>query len=95
MYLLTILDHPDLNSFTAAAATQFIDGAKAVGHAAELTDLHAEGIDPRWSMADIKWDANSIAPPDVVAEQRRIARADTICLAFPLFWWGMPSMLKG
>ena len=34
-------------------------------------------------------------PSDVLAEQARIERADAICLVFPLFWWGMPAMMKG
>ncbi|WP_162946813.1 NAD(P)H-dependent oxidoreductase [Ruegeria sp. EL01] len=95
MHVLTILDHPDPNSFTAASAAQFIEGAKAAGHTAELADLHSEGFDPRWSMADIDADSSSATPPDIAVEQERIARADAICLVFPLFWWGMPSMMKG
>ncbi|WP_298935987.1 NAD(P)H-dependent oxidoreductase [uncultured Ruegeria sp.] len=95
MHVLTILDHPDPNSFTAASAAQFMKGATTAGHTVELADLHTEGFDPRWSMADIEGDASSTPPPDIAAEQKRIARADAICLAFPLFWWGMPSMMKG
>ncbi len=95
MHVLTILDHPDPNSFTVAAARSFMEGATAAGHTTELGDLHAEGFDPRWSMADVEGNLASDALSDVVAEQSRIARADTICLAFPLFWWGMPSMMKG
>ena len=53
MHVLTVLDHPDPASFTAAVAKQFIAGAEAAGHSADLADLHAEGFDPRWSMADI------------------------------------------
>ncbi|MEX0307482.1 MAG: NAD(P)H-dependent oxidoreductase [Ruegeria sp.] len=95
MHLLTIIDHPDPNSFTAAVAAQFNKGAQAAGHTTEIADLHSEGFDPRWSMADIERDTDSKTPSDVLAEQQRIARADAICLAFPLFWWGMPSMMKG
>ena len=93
MHVLTVLDHPDPRSFSAAAAQRFMDGAQAAGHTTELADLHAEGFDPRWSMGDINVDAGP--PADVLAEQERIARADAICLVFPLFWWGMPAMTKG
>ena len=93
MHVLTVLDHPDPRSFSAAAAQRFMDGAQAAGHTTELADLHAEGFDPRWSMGDINEDAGQ--PADVLAEQERIARADAICLVFPLFWWGMPAMTKG
>jgi len=95
VHVLTIIDHPDPNSFTAAAARKFMEGAQSAGHTTEFGDLHAEGFDPRWSMADIECDSNGSAPSDIVVEQERIARADAICLAFPLFWWGMPSMMKG
>ena len=95
MHVLTVLDHPDPASFSHAVATTFNEGAEAAGHQTELADLHSEGFNPLWSMADIESDGGSGAPADVLAEQARIDRADAICLVFPLFWWGMPSMMKG
>jgi NAD(P)H dehydrogenase (quinone) len=95
MHVLTILDHPNPKSFSAAAAGRFMEGAQQAGHSVELADLHAEGFDPRWTMADIERDGGAKASEEVLREQERIARADAICLVFPLFWWGMPSMTKG
>jgi NAD(P)H dehydrogenase (quinone) len=95
MHVLTVLDHPNPASFSAAIAQHFMSGATDAGHSVELADLHAEGFNPLWSMADIEADNHLQAPQDVVQEQARIARADAICLIFPLFWWGMPSMMKG
>ncbi len=95
MHVLIVLDHPDPASFSAAVAQKFMEGAKAAGHSVELADLHAEGFDPRWLMADIAADSGETTPADVAKEQARIERADAICLVFPLFWWGMPSMIKG
>ncbi|WP_282128848.1 NAD(P)H-dependent oxidoreductase [Roseobacter litoralis] len=95
MHVLTVLDHPNPTSFSAAVAQRFMEGAQAAGHTVELTDLHAEGFNPLWSMEDIERDAQARDPADVVAEQARIERADALCLVFPLFWWGMPSMMKG
>ncbi len=91
MHVLTVLDHPNPASFSAAAAQAFMRGANDAGHTTELADLNAEGFNPLWSMADIADDT----PPDVIREQARIMRADAICLVFPLFWWGMPAMTKG
>lgn len=34
-------------------------------------------------------------PADVAAEQEKIRRADGIVVQFPLWWYGMPAMLKG
>ncbi|MEL6477773.1 MAG: NAD(P)H-dependent oxidoreductase [Pseudomonadota bacterium] len=95
MHVLTLLDHPDPNAFSAAVARQFNAGAEAAGHSTELVDLHAEGFDPRWSAADIEADGSATVPADIRAEHARIDRADAICLVFPLFWWGMPAMMKG
>lgn len=95
MHVLTILDHPDPNSFSAAVAQRFMAGAEDAGHTVELADLAAEGFDPRWTMADVAANEGAEVPADVAAEQARIARADAICLVFPLFWWGMPPTMKG
>lgn len=95
MHVLIVLDHPSPGSFSAEAARRFAAGAQAAGHSTELADLHAEAFDPRWRMADEEGENARQAPPDILAEQARIERADAICLVFPLFWWGMPAMLKG
>lgn len=34
-------------------------------------------------------------PADVLAEQARIDRADTLVLVYPIYWWSMPALLKG
>lgn len=95
MHVLTLLDHPDPNSFSSVVAREFCAGAESVGHSTELADLHAERFDPRWSMADIDGDASGQVPADIRTEQERIGRADAIGFVFPLFWWGMPAMTKG
>ncbi|MEM8777098.1 MAG: NAD(P)H-dependent oxidoreductase [Pseudomonadota bacterium] len=95
MHVLTILDHPDPNSFSAAVAREFCAGAAEAGHTTELADLHAEQFDPRWSMSDIEADTLGQVSADIRAEQERIGRSDAIAFVFPLFWWGMPAMTKG
>ena len=82
MHVLIILDHPNPTSFSAAVARHFIAGVKAAGHSAELADLHAEGFDPRWSMADIEGDDGAAMPADVLNEQTRIAGATQSVLSF-------------
>ncbi len=91
MHVLTVLDQPTPTCFSAGAAKRFIAGLKSAGHTAELADLHAEDFNPLWSLADIA----ETAADDVAKEQDRIARADAVCLVFPLYWWGMPAKMKG
>ena len=95
MHILVVLAHPNPESFSHAVSTAFIKGAEQAGHSTELADLHAEDFDPRWSMPDLAQFEDAPMPDDVLAEQARIDRCDAICMVFPLFWWGMPAMLKG
>jgi len=95
MHILTVLDHPDPQSFSAAVAARFMSGCEDAGHTTELADLHAEGFDPRWTVADIDREGAAAPGTDIAREQERISRADAICLVFPLFWWSMPAMMKG
>ena len=95
MHVLTVIDHPKSTSFTHAIAERFGEGAREAGHTTETADLHAEGFNPAWSLLDIDVGETQPAPEGVLAEQARIERCDALALVFPLFWWGMPAMLKG
>ena len=75
MHVLVVLDHPDPSSFCAAVAERFVAGAEEAGHTFELADLHAEGFDPRWTIADKRGSDGLGAPQDVRTEQARIERA--------------------
>lgn len=95
MHVLTVISHPNPASFTHAIAEAFIAGAQEAGHTAEIADLHAEDFDPRWTTPDFDQFEGGASPPDVLAEQARIDRCDAVCLVFPLYWYGMPAMMKG
>lgn len=95
MHILIVLDHPNPKSFSRAVADEFIKGAQQSGHSTELADLHSENFNPIWTMADVDGDLRSERLADIRQEHTRIERADAICLVFPLYWWGMPSMMKG
>jgi NAD(P)H dehydrogenase (quinone) len=38
---------------------------------------------------------NGTTAADILAEQRKIAAADLVILQFPMWWFGMPAILKG
>lgn len=95
MRVLIVLSHPNSGSFSHAVAEAFAAGATEAGHDVEVADLSAEGFDPRWSEADVAMDQGGPVPADVLAEQARLERADALCLVFPLYWYGMPALLKG
>ena len=96
MHALIVVAHHDPQSLTHSVAAEVGTGLSASGHTFEIADLAAEGFDPRYSAADHRVHRTRATPPaDVQAEQARIDRADALVLAFPIYWWSMPALLKG
>jgi NAD(P)H dehydrogenase (quinone) len=97
MHALVVTAHPNTASFTHAVARRVIAGIEAhPGHTAEMADLAGEGFDPRFTVADIEFfNRRGAAEPSVLAEQRRIDRADLLVLVYPVYWWSLPGLLKG
>ncbi|MBD8557953.1 NAD(P)H dehydrogenase [Pseudomonas lactis] len=96
MHALIVVAHHDPQSLTRSVAAEVGAGLTASGHTFEMADLAAEGFDPRYTAADHQVHRTRATPPaDVLAEQARIDRADALVLAFPIYWWSMPALLKG
>lgn len=96
MHGLIVVAHPHPESLTHAIVAQIADGIVSQGHTAEIADLVSEGFDPRFTQPDIAVLLNQGEPlPDVVEEQARIERADSLILVFPVYWWSFPALLKG
>ncbi|MDX2192791.1 MAG: NAD(P)H-dependent oxidoreductase [Gemmatimonadales bacterium] len=110
MHALVVLAHPDPGSFNAALAARAVDTLEAAGHTVELSDLHRDGFDPRGGPADFTdppagdfhyqtWQRHAAGTrgfePLLQREVDRLARADFVLLQFPLWWFGVPAMLKG
>ena len=96
MHALIVIGHHDPDSLTHAIAEQIAAGLRAAGHTSEFADLAREGFDPRFGLADHAVHRRQAGPPaDVLAEQARIDRADTLVLVYPIYWWSLPALLKG
>lgn len=98
MQALIVVAHPDKGSFTHAVADALSQGITAASspHFAEIADLMAEEFDPRFSAADLAHFRNQAATQaEIVAEQKRIDRADALVLVYPVYWWSFPGVLKG
>ncbi|MFD2028554.1 NAD(P)H-dependent oxidoreductase [Promicromonospora aerolata] len=110
MHALVVTAHPSSRSLTAELARVARAALEACGHSVEVSDLYAMDWDPAVRLADYgdvvresetvsvrsrhAFDAGALAP-DVVAEQDKVRRADLLVLLFPMWWHGMPAMLKG
>lgn len=95
MKILAVFCHPNRHSLTGAVLDSFVSGSRAAGHEVEIADLYREGFDPLLSERDLEQFDGVAMPEDVLAQQARVERCDALCLVFPLWWWGMPAMLKG
>lgn len=97
MHALIVTAHPDRDAHTHRVADQLQQGITATGHhTVERADLAAEGFDPRFNPGDVaQFKGLAASPPDVLAEQQRVDRADALVLVYPVYWWSFPAQLKG
>lgn len=96
MHALIVVANPFPRSLSHGIAARIARGATEAGHSAEIADLAAEGFDPRFTLADRAVHHREAAPPpDVIAEQARLDRADDLVLVYPVYWWSFPGLLKG
>lgn len=97
MHALIVTAHPDRDAHTHRIADQLAQGITASGHhTVEQADLAAEGFDPRFNADDVaQFKGQAASPPDVLAEQQRVDRADALVLVYPVYWWSFPAQLKG
>lgn len=109
--VLLVHAHPDPASLTAQLADAAGAALRAQGHEVIRSDLYAMGWkavydahdfpqrrDPaRLSFVDESGHAfrNGTQPPDVEAEQAKLRAADAVVFQFPLWWFGMPAIMKG
>jgi NAD(P)H dehydrogenase (quinone) len=109
--VLVVLAHPERRSFNGAMADTAVETLRGLGHQVVLSDLYRMGFDPvsdRRNFATVKdadffkqqaeedyaTDTNGFAP-DVEAELAKLEAADLMIWQFPLWWFGLPGILKG
>lgn len=97
MKVLTVVSHPRIDSLTFRVANRFVEGLRAAGHETEVLDLHRCGFDPvMWEADEPEWAASRQRfSAEVEREMERMRRHDALAYVFPLWWWGLPAMLKG
>lgn len=95
MNVLVVLAHPDPRSLTASVAQEIAEQLQSE-HAVTLADLSAEGFSPTFTTADAQaYRTESPVPADVRREQERVSQSDAIVFVHPVYWWGVPALLKG
>ncbi|MDI3468427.1 MAG: NAD(P)H dehydrogenase (quinone) [Pseudolabrys sp.] len=111
MHALFVYAHPEPTSFTGALKDAGVAALRQAGHTVEVSDLYAENFNPVagrhdfTSVADVTrfhyqteqahaQEAQGFAS-DLVREQQRFLKADLIVWLYPIWWGGMPAILKG
>ena len=108
---LIVLAHPERHSFSGAMADAAVETLTGLGHEVVLSDLYRLNFDPvsdRRNFASVKspdyykqqveedhaTESHGFAP-EVEAEIRKMEAADLMIWQFPLWWFGLPGILKG
>ncbi|WP_343950097.1 NAD(P)H oxidoreductase [Nonomuraea longicatena] len=94
---LLVVSHPRATSLTQRAAVRARRRLEREGYSVDLLDLYAEGFDPRMPLEDEPdWGyRDKVYSAEVRRHMSRIEAADLIVVIFPIWWFGLPAMLKG
>jgi len=95
MKVLVLYSHPNPKSFCHAVLETAAEALKAKNHEVVVRDLYAMGFDPVLKPTDFEGIGAGNPPADIKAEQNHIAWADTLIVIHPVWWTGIPAMLKG
>ena len=90
--ILVLLGHPGQQSFCTALAERYVTAAQQAGHEVRLCRLGALRFDPI-----LHEGYQQIQPlePDLQQAQADILWAEHLVWVFPIWWGGIPALLKG
>lgn len=92
---LVLIAHQNPHSFTHAIAHVVQQTLGAQGHEVVVRDLYAQGFDPVLSAVDAAALRSGQTPDDIRAEQTHLTWADAVTVIHPVWWTGLPAILKG
>jgi NAD(P)H dehydrogenase (quinone) len=109
--VLLVHAHPEPTSMTRHLANVSLETLQRQNHEVVESDLYgmgwkavydADDFPVRADPARLSFIAESghaymqgLQTPDVTSEQRKLLAADVVIFHFPLWWFGMPAILKG
>lgn len=95
MNQLVVFAHPNPKSFGKGIVDAIVRASEEKGVNVKVRDLYQIGFDPVLKPADFEDLQNGKVPEDIAAEQEHIKWADVITFVYPVWWVGLPAMLKG
>lgn len=95
MKYLIVYAHPNPKSFNAAILETTVKSLESKGHQVTVRDLYKMNFNPVLTGTDFELFQAGKKPADVEQEHDYIAAADVITLIYPIWWTGIPAILKG
>lgn len=92
---LIIYCHPNSESLNHAILESVVENLKTAGHEIRIRDVYALKFNSVLMPEDIIAFKSGHTPADILEEQKHIKWADTITIVHPVWWTGMPGILKG
>jgi NAD(P)H dehydrogenase (quinone) len=111
MNVLWVFAHPEPRSLSGALRDDGLRTLRELGYDVRESDLYTMKWNPVVDAADFgaeagderlvvgatsaRAHARGELSPDIVAEQEKLDWADAVVVQFPLWWYGLPAILKG
>lgn len=92
---LIIYAHPNQDSLNAQVKQCIEEILKQYEHEVAVRDLYQLEFDPILSIEDMKGQRNGIVNKLIEKEQEYISWADVVTFIYPIWWTGMPAIMKG
>lgn len=108
---LLVHAHSESDSFVTAMRNRIAEMLAGQGHTILHSDLYEMNFNPVLSPTDFGDRANAdhlvyaleqrhnfqqgVLAEDILEEIKKVQQADLIVLTFPLFWFGVPAIMKG
>ncbi|GAK03507.1 LOW QUALITY PROTEIN: NAD(P)H oxidoreductase YrkL [Geomicrobium sp. JCM 19037] len=97
MRIRLIVAHPRKEALTMKVAERFVNGAEEKGHIVDVVDLYREEFNPVLFEKDEPdfESKNNVYTETVMKEVKHIEESDALVFIFPIWWYGMPAIMKG
>ncbi|MEH7294228.1 NAD(P)H-dependent oxidoreductase [Priestia megaterium] len=92
---LIVYAHPNPESLNHAILDTTVNTLKKNGHEVVVRDLYALDFQPVLKPEDTEAMKAGQTPNDIKTEQEFISEADAITFIYPIWWTGLPAILKG
>lgn len=92
---LIIYAHPNENSLNHHLLNTVVETLQSHNEEIVVRDLYNIGFDPVLSLNDMQGQRMGKVSDDVKTEQEHIAWAEQITFIYPIWWTGLPAMMKG